>query len=455
MPPLGFEHLPPGFPPVLQQFVDRLFRAHGLEPPRRRARSDERRDPSAKLKAIVTRNKRYSKELWGSLQEAAATCNTSCVDVTVELLDYDWRTASNHPDAQLQPHVHKKPEAQGSQQPPVPAARPPTPTPVPDSEKPPSPISFNLRRSDLAPGLVPEFFRSHLAPPSNAVKAELVGSSELPPSPPGTSVVSSYGAPNYFSMGAPLQPNYPPTSTAAASPHDPAANMLNVLQNKLDGIQACVKSLPRTGFANKSYGYHYVTPTPQLLPEPSGGDTSGGDILGDALDDDFVALVSWQSSSCLGKRKAASQDVVLDPKVADLKARNRASAKASRERKKAHLENLHKQIDQLTTQNLELASTCQDVAKDNEKLREDLKLLGFLGDTHDDVKEFINRLVTALNCSVVRCIPVCMGVRVRPRTRGRGRLATTSSFLRQKIQQDLLSGVSPSSEDISKIGTHL
>merc|ERR1711871_1772401 len=181
-----------------------------------------------------------------------------------------------------------------------------------DNEKPPSPVAFNLRRSDLAPGLVPEFFRSHLAPPSNAVKAELVGSSELPPSPPGRSVVSSYGAPNYFSMGAPLQPKYPPTSTVAASLHDPAANMLNMLQNKLDGIQASVKSLPRTGFANKSYGYHYTTPTPQLQPEPS-----GGDILGDALDDDFVALVSWQSSSCLGKRKAVSQDVVLDPKQAD------------------------------------------------------------------------------------------------------------------------------------------
>jgi len=373
----------------------------------------------------------------------------SDIDVTVKLLDYDWRTASNHPDA----HLHQKPEAASSQQPPGPTARPPLPalpTLVPDSEKPLSPKEFNLRRSDLAPGLVPEFFKSHLTPPSDAVKAELIGSSELPPSSAGTSDVSSYGA-NIFSMGAPLQPKYPPTSTAAASLHDPAANMLNVLQNKLHGIQASVKSLPRTGYANKSYGYHYATPTPQLLPEPS-----GGDILGDALDDDFVALVSWESSSCSGKRKAASQDVVLDPKVADLKARNRASAKASRVRKKAHLENLHKQIDQLTTQNLELAQTCQDVAKDNEELRKDLKLLGFLGETHDDVKNLINRLVSALNCLVVRCIPVCMGVRVRPRTRGCGRaLPLPGRFYDRKFQQDLLCGVTPGSEDISEIRTHL
>ena len=61
---------------------------------------------------------------------------------------------------------------------------------------------------------------------------------------------------------------------------------------------------------------------------------------------------------------------------ADLKTRNRQSAKASRERKKAHLDKLIKQADELTSHNLELASVCEELVRDNRALRKELKELG-------------------------------------------------------------------------------
>jgi len=65
-----------------------------------------------------------------------------------------------------------------------------------------------------------------------------------------------------------------------------------------------------------------------------------------------------------------------DPKVEELKERNRQSAKASRERKKSRLALLHQQVDDLTKQNLELAQTATELADDNESLWAELETLG-------------------------------------------------------------------------------
>ena len=69
-------------------------------------------------------------------------------------------------------------------------------------------------------------------------------------------------------------------------------------------------------------------------------------------------------------------DMPPEIKKADLKTRNRWSAKMSRVRKKAHLDKLHAQIDELTNHNLELASVCEDLVKDNGLLRKELEGFG-------------------------------------------------------------------------------
>ena len=70
-------------------------------------------------------------------------------------------------------------------------------------------------------------------------------------------------------------------------------------------------------------------------------------------------------------------------KLARMK-RNRESAHKSRERKKAHVEKLKKQIEDLTAQNLELAETCQALAKNNEKLRKEVLENGWNQSTPDE-----------------------------------------------------------------------
>jgi len=120
-----------------------------------------------------------------------------------------------------------------------------------------------------------------------------------------------------------------------------------------------------------------------MRPETS---VDPNDPLQEEMDQDFLALVTAQcqqppvvpsvqlpsqGASMLGKRKAEE-----DPKVEELKERNRQSAKASRERKKSRLALLHQQVDDLTKQNLELAQTATELADDNESLWAELETLG-------------------------------------------------------------------------------
>merc|ERR1712070_869357 len=136
-----------------------------------------------------------------------------------------------------------------------------------------------------------------------------------------------------------------------------------------------------------------TTTTPQPAAASVPLNTVSLNSIDHEIDEMFLALVSQPSEPMpLPAKKRKCED--LDPKVLDLKERNRQSAKASRLRKKARLETLHKQIDELTSQNLELAQTAQDLAEDNEKIREELRSLGWDGQsstlTGDPLPFFLN-----------------------------------------------------------------
>jgi len=70
-------------------------------------------------------------------------------------------------------------------------------------------------------------------------------------------------------------------------------------------------------------------------------------------------------------------------KSEDLKHRNRQSAKASRERKKAKFDYLHAQVTDLTERNSELQQTLHEVRLDNDQLKAELTGLGYKGDFTD------------------------------------------------------------------------
>jgi len=391
-----------------------------------------------------------------------ASTTNSCEDITVGLLDYDWRTATNHPQA----HLYRAAKSQATtkestienQRPIVqPVRQVSEPLTESTAEKPRSP---ELRQSACGPGLVPKFFGSHLAPRASVHSSNVISSLKHPTRiSPSSSVYApqtpTTRAPAVLSMGAPLpvvpanlQKTLPQTS--AAPVFDPAANLLSILQNKLEGIQAAVKTSPRTGFSQKTL--HSFSGAPVLgampcKPEP------------DNLDEDFVALVSCQPpvrmAPTLGKRKAGSDLEVLvadlDAKTEDLKARNRASAKLSRERKKAHLENLHKQIDQLTKQNLELAQTCQDVAEDNRKLREELTSLGYKGEKLSDiVVTEAKRLIHSLALFSVAILHACVHCCGCSKGLGPLLLCTTCGFYDRKIPRSAHWGFPRSFQDISE-----
>lgn len=163
--------------------------------------------------------------------------------------------------------------------------------------------------------------------------------------------------------------------------------MLETLQSKLSCIQKTVKAMPRTGYAPQSRGVRTPQPDDVCHKAPSFDDL-------ELLDEEFMALVDCpipSSSTPPPNRKRKAEEVLaaavpefdfssaksayeMPPEVKkmDLKTRNRWSAKASRIRKKAHLDNLHAQVEQLTNHNLELANVCEELAQDNEQLRKEL-----------------------------------------------------------------------------------
>lgn len=107
--------------------------------------------------------------------------------------------------------------------------------------------------------------------------------------------------------------------------------------------------------------------------------------------DFFAALVNsdhdreQEPVSDHGKRIAVQvsseeQSSMQEAKSEDLKHRNRQSAKASRERKKAKFDHLHHQVNELIVRNSELQQTLHEVKLDNDQLKDELSGLGYRGD---------------------------------------------------------------------------
>lgn len=281
-------------------------------------------------------------------------------DITVGLLEYDWRRESDHPQPQPQLQPQSTPLSQPDASP---VRQQVAPQQVYASIVPVAPAP----PANLDPALVPQFFQSHL---------QSIGP-VYPQSQQAYAIPVSGFCPGIFAATGP-QPvaSHQMASTSMSAPMpDPAANMLQMLESKLAGIQSSLKAMPRTGYQHRPRMpcepmvmqqniQTLVPPVTSVKPEPND------------LDLDFVALVEAkntpQEPTETQKRKAAE----MSAKALDLKERNRQSAKASRERKKARVEQLHKQVEDLTKQNLDLAQTCKEVGEDNAQLRQELVEFG-------------------------------------------------------------------------------
>jgi len=297
----------------------------------------------------------------------------------VGLLDYDWRRESDHP--------------LGCE--PQPSARPAEDVRIQDTLCPsvPVPSSSMASRSDMEPALVPSFFRSQLQNVTPGYQR-----------PPTTLPTASI--PGIFAATAP--PPAPPQSHAQMGvAYDPAANMLSMLESKLSGIKASIRAMPRTGYTHRPReltGMEQIMQAQPPAPPPVVKEQANTE-----LDLDFLALIEATVAQPppvavnVNKRKAEE----LDAKALDLKERNRQSAKASRERKKARVETLLKQVDELMTQNLDLAQTCKDIAEENDKIRQELKEFGHKFDEDsEDSKAGITS--TVIFCTDVICLSCCI-----------------------------------------------
>jgi len=73
---------------LLPLFVSRLYRAHGLTPPRRRKRSDRGRSFRGRLKTVITHNKRFTSQFVAMLHATVDHCNSRSSDLSVDFVDW-------------------------------------------------------------------------------------------------------------------------------------------------------------------------------------------------------------------------------------------------------------------------------------------------------------------------------------------------------------------------------
>jgi len=193
--------------------------------------------------------------------------------------------------------------------------------------------------------------------------------------------------------------------------------MVMVLQKRLEEMQA--RTAPRTGFRNSSVQplalaaplqANQLLPAPQQLvptmpttlvpvqlqlvpvqqqqppPQPLAVKLESSVCrLDDPLDADFVSFIAGgpleaqAQEKTKGKKRKGPAHLTPErqQKLQERMQRNRQSAQESRERKKAYLETLTKQVDDYTSQNLELAQRCQELLKDNESIKAELKSYGY------------------------------------------------------------------------------
>jgi len=212
-----------------------------------------------------------------------------------------------------------------------------------------------------------------------------------------------------------LVPQQPAQAPQASPKSDPAANMVMALQKRLEEMQA--RTTPRTGFRNPVSSvqplalqqplqakqvllapHQQLVPTVSTLvpmqlqlvpvqqqpaPQPVKLESSLC-RLDDPLDADFVSFISGSlegqpQEKNKGKKRKGPAHVTPERqlKLQDRMQRNRQSAQASRERKKAYLDSLNKQVEDYTSQNLELAQRCQELLKDNESIKTELRGYGW------------------------------------------------------------------------------
>lgn len=289
-------------------------------------------------------------------------------DISVDLLAYDWRTGTDKRDTE---HVATAPDRNLS------AAPAKMQLPLGGVVYPPSSTGMSPSPAPFGyPATVPH----RGAPLNQPLNSSVVGARN------GAPVNATSSRKSTFLPGQPLEPIT--TQNTVGAQKDAAAMMLETLQSKLNSIQSQVKAIPKTGYAARPRS-ESVQNVP-CLPKP---DIRHEDDS--IFDEDFVALVACQVPITGTKRKAeyqldeAPRSMAMLPcplvnqqkglsgmPKADLKTRNRWSAKASRERKKAHLEKLHRQVDELTAHNLELASVCKELVEDNTALRKELEGMG-------------------------------------------------------------------------------
>jgi len=119
-------------------------------------------------------------------------------------------------------------------------------------------------------------------------------------------------------------------------------------------------------------------------------------------------------SSALGKRKHPDDYIArmeeLEHKRLERMRRNRASAQASRERRRNHAEGLAKRVDELTADNSEMKQTVELMRKENEELRQ--KLAQFGAAAQEPVKveeqELANGDASPRLCARVFCMSACV-----------------------------------------------
>jgi len=195
-------------------------------------------------------------------------------DITLDMLAYDWREATNHWDAPSKRIARGEPplgqEGQAKYHAVDATHAPPLPLPLATVTS----TSF----SSTEPLHAPRWGPSKNLPVRASTEAGARGARHQP-------------------LGAPQEPAPSETAAIKAETQDAAAIMLETLQSKLSCIQKSVKAMPLTGYAPQSRVKIEAPAKPvPAKPQPVEPRAPCFEDF-DILDEDFVALVGCPISS--------------------------------------------------------------------------------------------------------------------------------------------------------------
>lgn len=296
------------------------------------------------------------------------------VDPTIAMLDFAWRQASGAP-----------PEAYAVDR-------------KPCLIKQESPMLTDA--SNSADAAIP-FQSHHAAPASNSITQSLPFSEDTSLFYP-SGVYSNAQTPASFPSSLPHMSNPMssiPTANCQLNRPDPRAlnafaystplvastpavdDLSTVLKNRVASIQ---ESISRTGTGSNIPPLFQAAglSMPATLPAPAATETC-------VLDEEFISFVEAPSSvpsvavtTQLGKRAHPGDCLTgidelneVERKRIERMKRNRASAQASRERRRTYADGLVKHIAELETSNSELMETCEEIRRSNEELRKEIAQL--------------------------------------------------------------------------------